>query len=135
MKTSNGKYDILIIDDNKELAELIKLLLKKNGLKARYITNSIKAYKKIKKDKPSIVILDLIMPEMDGLRLCGKIKSTPDTAKTKVIIYTGKKYETDRRKALNLGADAFIFKPARANHLLNKVKELLIPVHEQVYQN
>ena len=135
MKTNNSHYDILIIDDNKELAELIKLLLKQNGFNAKYITNSIEAFKKIKKDKPQIVILDLLMPVMDGLRLCGKIKSTPGTAKTKVIIYTGKKYESDRRRAFNLGADAFILKPTRAHILLNKVKELLTPVHEEIYQN
>jgi len=68
------------------------------------------------------------MPVIDGLRLCGKIKSTKETEGTKVIIYTGKKYESDRRKAMNLGADAFIIKPTRAHHLLNKVKELLEPV-------
>jgi two-component system, OmpR family, alkaline phosphatase synthesis response regulator PhoP len=135
MKANNGNYDILIIDDNEELAGLIKLLLKKSGYKAKYITNSVRAFEKIKKDKPPIVILDLVMPLMDGLRLCDRIKSTPDTAKTKVIIYTGKKYESDRRKALNLGAEAFIIKPTRARLLLNKVRELLTPANEEVYQN
>lgn len=134
MKANNGKYDILIIDDNQELAGLIKLLLKKNGYKAKYVTNSIKAFQKIKKDKPAIVILDLVMPLMDGLRLCDKIKSTQETANTKVIIYTGKKYESDRRKALKLGAEAFYTKPTRAQLLLNKVKELLTPANEEVYQ-
>lgn len=135
MKTKNGKYNILIIDDNEELAELIQLLLKQNGFNANYITDSIEAFEIIKKNKPAVVILDLVMPVMDGLRLCGKIKSTPGTAKTKVIIYTGKKYESDRRRAFNLGADAFILKPTRAHILLNKVKELLPPVHEEIYQN
>jgi DNA-binding response OmpR family regulator len=133
MKTNNGKYDILIVEDNEELAGLIQLLLEQNGFKAQYITDSVDAFDRIQKDKPSVVILDLIMPSVDGLRLCGKIKSTPDTSTTKVIIYTGKKYESDRRKALDLGADAFIIKPTRAQFLLGKVKELVTPVHEQVY--
>lgn len=132
MKT-NGKYDILIVDDNKEFAGLIKLLLNENGYKAEYVTDSLAALKKIRKEKPAVVILDLIMPTMDGLRLCRKIKSHYDTVDTKVIIFTGKKYESDRRKALNLGADAFIVKPTRAHLLLGKIKELLNPVHEQVY--
>lgn len=135
MKTLNGRYDILIVDDNEELANLIKLLFKQNGFKAEYVTDSDLALKKIKQDKPEIVILDLIMPLTDGLRLCREIKSAHDTSNTKVIIYTGKKYESDRRKAFNLGADAFITKPARAHLLLGKVKELLQPVHEQVYQD
>lgn len=133
MKTNNGKYDILIVEDNEELASLIQLLLEQNGFKAQYITDSMDAFDKIQKDKPSVVILDLIMPSVDGLRLCGKIKSMPDTSTTKVIIYTGKKYESDRRKAMELGADAFIIKPTRAHFLLGKVRELVTPVHEQVY--
>jgi len=135
MKTLNGKYNILIVDDNEELANLIRLLLRQNGFKAKFVTDSELALKKIKQDKPEIVILDLIMPSTDGLRLCRQIKSNHDTSKTKVIIYTGKKYESDRRKAFNLGADAFITKPARAHLLLGKVRELLQPIHEQVYQN
>ena len=128
MSIKNGKYDILIIEDNEELANLIQLLLKQNGFRSKFITDSTRAFEKIRKEKPTIVILDLIMPVIDGLRLCGKIKSTKETENTKVIIYTGKKYESDRRKAMNLGADAFIIKPTRAHLLLNKVKELLEPV-------
>lgn len=133
MKTNNGKYDILIIEDNEELASLIQLLLLQNGFKAEFITDSAKAFDRIRKEKPSIVILDLIMPAIDGLRLCRKIKSTGETADTKVIIYTGKNYESDRRKAFNLGADAFMVKPTRAHLLLRKVKELLEPAYEQIY--
>ena len=118
MKTQNGKYDILIIEDNEELANLIQLLLKQNGFKSKFITDSAKAFEKILKERPSIVILDLIMPVIDGLRLCGKIKSTEETADTKVIIYTGKKYESDRRKALILGAPSLkIAQNTKSPHL------------------
>lgn len=130
---TNGKYDILIVDDNPEFAGLLQLLLKQNGYRAEYVTESLAALKKIRKEKPAVVILDLVMPTMDGLRLCEKIKSSQYTADTKVIIFTGKKYESDRRKALHLGADAFLIKPTRAHLLLGKIKELLSPIHEQVY--
>lgn len=133
MKTNNGKYDILIIEDNEELAGLIQLLLMENGFKAKFTTDSARAFEKIRKEKPSVVILDLVMPAIDGLRLCRKIKSTSETAHTKVIIYTGKNYESDRRKAFNLGADAFMVKPTRAHLLLRKVKELLEPSYEPAY--
>jgi DNA-binding response OmpR family regulator len=133
MKTTNGKYDILIIEDNEELAGLIQLLLLQNGFRAEFITDSAKAFDKVRKEKPAVVILDLVMPAIDGLRLCRKIKSTRETANTKVIIYTGKNYESDRRKAFNLGADAFMVKPTRAHLLLRKVKELLEPTYEPVY--
>lgn len=122
---SNGRYQILIVDDNKELAELMKLLLEQNEFKTEYITDSTYAFEKIQKDQPNLVILDLLMPNLDGLRLCKKIKSTLDLLNTKVIIYSGKNYESDRRKALELGADAYFVKPTKSSILLEKVKELL----------
>jgi len=122
---SNGRYQILIVDDNKELAELMKLLLEQNEFKTEYITDSTYAFEKIQKDQPNLVILDLLMPNLDGLRLCKKIKSTLDLLNTKVIIYSGKNYESDRRKALELGADAYFVKPTKSSILLKKVKELL----------
>ena len=124
-KELRQKYDVLIVEDNLEQAHLTKLLIEEYGLKAQYLTDSSKALRAIQKDKPAIVILDLMMPELDGLRLCRQIKNSPDTRKTRVIIYSGKMYDSDRRKAMQLGADAFFIKPTRANMLITKIKELL----------
>jgi DNA-binding response OmpR family regulator len=122
---SNGRYQILIVDDNQELAELMKVLLEQNEFRTEYITDSTIAFNKIKTDQPNLVILDLLMPNLDGLRLCKNIKSTSEISKTKVIIYSGKNYDSDRRKALELGADAFFVKPTKSTILLDKIKELL----------
>ncbi len=124
-KVYRPKYDVLIVEDNLEQAHLTKLLMEEYGLSAQYLTDSSKALRVIQKDKPAIVILDLMMPELDGLRLCRQIKNSPDTRKTRVIIYSGKMYDSDRRKALQFGADAFFIKPTRANMLITKIKELL----------
>lgn len=134
MKKTNSKYQILIVEDNDEQANLIKLLTEQYGFVSRYITDSTLAYEKIKSDKPQVVILDLMMPEVDGLRLCRQIKETPETSNTKVIFYSGKMYETDRRKALELGADAFLIKPTRANVLISKIKDLIQPTTHATYQ-
>jgi DNA-binding response OmpR family regulator len=135
MKTQNGKYEILIVEDNEELASITKLLLEQNNFKAEFITDSTIAYDKIKKDRPLMVILDLLMPNLDGLRLCRKIKLSRKLNNTKIIIYSGKNYESDRRKAINLGADAFFVKPTRAHLLIEKIKELLQPIPDEAYQN
>lgn len=136
MSNNSQAYDILIVEDNVEQAYLTKLLVEEYGFTANFVTNSTEAMQTIQSDKPRVVILDLMMPEVDGLRLCQQIKNSTGTADTKIIIYSGKMYESDRRKALELGADAFLIKPTRANMLITKIKELLHPpVQNGSYQN
>ena len=119
-------YDILIVEDNIEQASLTKMLMEEFGFTANFVTDSTSALDTIVTDQPRVVILDLMMPELDGLRLCQQIKNSETAADTKVIIYSGKMYDSDRRKALELGADAFFIKPTRANTLIEKIKELLV---------
>lgn len=133
--TRNKPYDILIVEDNLEQAHLTKLLVEEYGFKAHFVTSSAEAIQIIESDRPRVVILDLMMPEVDGLRLCQQIKSGSGTEDTKIIIYSGKMYESDRRKALELGADAFFIKPTRANMLITKIKELLHPIQHGSYTN
>lgn len=135
MSRNRKAYDILIVEDNVEQASLTKMLMEEYGFTAHYVTDSIEALKTIQSDQPEVVILDLMMPELDGLRLCKKIKSSPMLGNTKIIIYSGKMYASDRRKALELGADAFFIKPARANMLITKIRELLHPIQNGTYQN
>jgi DNA-binding response OmpR family regulator len=135
MGTVKKQYDILIVEDNPEQANLTKMLMEEYGFRAHYVTKSTEAFRTIQSDKPGVVILDLMMPELDGLRLCKKIKSSPVLGNTKIIIYSGKIYDSDRRKAMQLGADAFFIKPTRANMLITKIKELLYPIHNGSYQN
>lgn len=135
MDRHNNGYEILIVEDNEELASITKLLLEQNNFRAEFITDSTTAMEKIRQDRPAMVILDLLMPVMDGLRLCRKIKLSEELANTKVIIYSGKNYDSDRRKALNLGADAFFVKPTSARLLIDKVKELLYSYPHESYQN
>jgi DNA-binding response OmpR family regulator len=125
--------DILVIDDNFEQANILKLLIEQYGFNARFTTDSKTALEKIETFKPRLVILDLMMPEVDGLRLCKAIKSNPRIAETKIIIYSGKLYDTDRRKALALGADMFLTKPTRSYILLDAIKNLLLPVTNEVH--
>ncbi len=133
--SGSNHYDVMIVEDNFEQASLIKMLMEQNGFKADYVIDSTQAFDQILKKQPSVIILDLMMPNLDGLRLCKQIKETPETSHMKIIIYSGKMYESDRRKAIQLGADAFFIKPTRAYHLVSKIKELMEVKPDATYQN
>lgn len=123
--------DVLVVDDDYEQAHITKMLIERNGFRSEFITNGQEALEIVREKKPRLVILDLMMPEIDGLRLCKFIKENPETSEIRVIVYSGKMYEADRRKALALGADLFLTKPTRAYILLDAVRNLLTPVpHE-----
>ncbi len=123
--TLQKAYDVLIIEDNLQQAQITQRLMEAYGLRSQYITDSTQALHKIEHDRPTVVIIDLLMPKLDGLRLLKAIRSSTEIANTKIIIYSGKIYESDRRKALELGADAFFFKPTRANIMVETVKKLM----------
>jgi DNA-binding response OmpR family regulator len=126
--------DVVIVEDNEDQANITKMLIEEYGLTADCITDSSQALNHIILQKPRVVILDLMMPNLDGLRLCKILKSTNATKDTRVIIYSGKTYDSDRRKALEIGADAFFTKPAKAKILISKIKELMKPVSNGSYQ-
>jgi CheY-like chemotaxis protein len=119
------KCDIYIVDDNYEQANILKLLTEHYGYRTDFTTSSEDAYKGIIKSQPKLVILDLMMPEIDGLKLCRMIKENPKTSDIKIIIYSGKLYESDRRTAIRSGADVFLTKPTRSQILLDSIKSLI----------
>jgi DNA-binding response OmpR family regulator len=123
--TNKNKCDIYIVDDNYEQANILKLLTEHYGYRTSFTTSSESAYKGIIKSKPKLVILDLMMPDVDGLKLCRMIKENPKTSEIKVIIYSGKLYESDRRTAMRSGADIFLTKPTRSQDLLDSIKTLI----------
>ncbi|GAB4363927.1 MAG: hypothetical protein Kow0042_02150 [Calditrichia bacterium] len=133
--TMKKNLDVLVIDDNLEQASITKLLIEQNGFAAQFTTSSQDALKRIQENRPRLVILDLMMPDIDGLRLCKMIKEDPKTSHTRIIIYSGKMYEADRRKALALGADLFLTKPTRSYILVDAIKNLLLTIPDEVHKN
>ncbi len=127
--------DVFVVDDNYDQANILKLLMEQYGFKAAFTTDSRSALHAILKNRPKLVILDLMMPELDGLRLCKMIKENPDTNSVKIVIYSGKLYDSDRRKAIMLGADLFLTKPTRSQILVDSIKNLLTPENNGVLQN
>ena len=115
---------ILIVEDEADIAQLVKLYLEKDGFRATTAQTGFEGLKLIKTDRPDMVILDLMLPEMDGLEICKKIRSSLDTALLPVLMLTAKAEESDTIIGLELGADDYVTKPFSPKVLVTRVKAL-----------
>ena len=116
---------ILVVDDSPMLREMISGLLNKTGLKISVAKDGEEAKEKIAADPPDLVVLDVVMPNMNGYELCRWIKQNPGTEHVLVILCSSKSEEFDRYWGIKQGADAYVIKPFRPGELLNTVKTLL----------
>ncbi len=119
------KADIIVIDDDPMAGELTKDLLSDEGWNVILVDDSLKAVEIIKKVKPKLVITDIMMPGIDGMEICRRIKTNPETKDIKVIILSGKSYEKERQRAMMLGAEQFITKPYNVESFSKLIREIL----------
>lgn len=124
MGASNHKK-ILIVEDEQDILQLVKHYLEKEGFRAITAMNGLEALKKVKEEKPDLVVLDLMLPEIDGLEVCKRLRSVPDTAMLPVLMLTAKAEESDTIVGLELGADDYVTKPFSPKTLIARVKALL----------
>lgn len=115
----------LIVDDSESIALLEKMLLESAGHTAEVRKSPVQALQDASAIAPDVVILDLMMPEMDGFEVCRRLREKPDFAKVKIIVVSSKAYEHDQRRARQLGADGYIVKPIRPETFLATVSSLL----------
>ena len=117
---------ILIADDQKEIRELIEVSLRKKGFHIIQVKNAKEAVDSVKKEKPDLVIMDIMMPgKIDGLDATRTLKSDPQTQDVKIIILTVKGQNADKEKGLKAGADEYCTKPFKPQEILNLVKKIL----------
>jgi len=117
---------ILIIEDDKLLSRLLELALKRAGYEAIIASNGLAGMKHVRADPPpDLVLLDLMLPVMDGFEVLDQIRSDPRTEALPVIVVTGKTQTTDRRLALQLGANDYITKPYRPQDVVVSVEAQL----------
>ena len=98
---------ILIVEDERDIAQLVKLYLEKEGFHTNVAESGVEALKLIKSERPDLLILDLMLPEIDGIEVCKKIRTMPDTALLPIIMLTAKAEESDTIIGLELGADDY----------------------------
>lgn len=120
-----AKEKILIVDDEEHIVELIKFNLLNAGYEVLTANNGIDAVKIAKGEKPSLLLLDLMLPGIDGFDVCKEIKRDAEMKKTSIIMLTAKGEELDKILGLELGADDYITKPFSVRELLARVKAVL----------
>jgi CheY-like chemotaxis protein len=117
---------ILIIDDDKEFrATTANVLQQIGGFTVAEVQDSTKALDVIRQRKPDVVLLDIMMPKVDGLSICKTVKESVDLKHIKVIVYTAKIFEVDRKNALKLGADAYLQKVIQSDKLIDTIRDVL----------
>lgn len=123
---------ILIVDDEKDITNLIEMTLKTNGFKfIEKAHDGLIALDKIKNLKPDLILLDLMLPEVDGLTICAKVKNDSETKTIPIIMITAKNEESDIVMGLELGANDYITKPFSAKILLARIRNQLRNLENQ----
>lgn len=122
--TSLTPKKILIVEDEADIAHLVKLYLEKDGFRPTIAKTGVEGLKLVKIERPDMVILDLMLPEMDGLEICKKIRTSLDTALLPIMMLTAKAEESDTIIGLELGADDYVTKPFSPKVLVARVKAL-----------
>ena len=119
------KAKILIVDDEPETVEIVEFNLKQAGFGVISAGDGDEALRKAKANIPSLIVLDLMLPELDGTEVCKLLRRDPATATIPVIMLTAKATELDRVLGLELGADDYLTKPFSPRELVLRVKKLL----------
>ncbi len=116
---------ILIVEDDLDIVEMVSYNLKKEGYRTSFVTNGRKAVDLIKKEQPDLIILDLMLPEIDGLEICRILKSQENTSTVPIIMLTAKSQEADKVIGLEIGADDYLPKPFSPRELMARIKAVL----------
>jgi two-component system phosphate regulon response regulator PhoB len=116
---------ILVVDDEEDVLELVRYNLDKSGYQVETASSGEEALAKARRKLPDLVILDLMLPGMDGLEVCKKLKNDAKTEGLPIIVLTAKGEETDIVTGLELGADDYVTKPFSPKVLIARVRRIL----------
>ncbi|MFA6280916.1 MAG: response regulator transcription factor [Candidatus Omnitrophota bacterium] len=119
------KETILIVEDEKDIVKMLDYNLKKEGFKTLSAHDGEDALELVAKNLPDLVILDLMLPGIDGLEVCKTLKKENKTSSIPIIILTAKSQETDKIVGLELGADDYVTKPFSPRELIARIKAIL----------
>jgi DNA-binding response OmpR family regulator len=117
---------ILVVDDDPYILMSLEFLMKKNGFDVMVARNGTEALELLEQQVPAIVLLDIMMPDVDGYEICRHIKKTAKLKHIKVIFMSAKSKDADIKKGYDLGASLYITKPFSTRELVKQVKELLV---------
>lgn len=116
---------ILVVDDEPDILEFLKYNLIKEGYNVTTASNGEEGIRKAKAEKPSLIILDIMMPKMDGVEVCRRLRNNPEFDRTVITFLTAREEDYSQIAALDVGGDDYITKPIRPRVFLSRVKALL----------
>ncbi|OGX85214.1 transcriptional regulator [Hymenobacter lapidarius] len=116
---------ILIVDDEPNIVMSLEFLMRKNGYQVGIARNGAEALAAIAQISYDLVLLDVMMPDVDGYQVCRELRQRPGNENTRVIFLSAKSREADVQKGYEVGADLYISKPFSTRQLMEKVRELL----------
>jgi len=119
------KKKILIVENEEQMVDVLKIRLEANDYSVLSASDGQAGLEMARKEKPDLMILDLMLPKMDGYKVCGLLKKDARYSKIPIIIFTARAQESDKEMGVEVGADAYITKPFEPSVLLGKIKELL----------
>ncbi|SDR84159.1 two-component system, OmpR family, alkaline phosphatase synthesis response regulator PhoP [Formosa sp. Hel1_31_208] len=122
---------ILLVDDEPDILEIVSYNLSSQGYQIITAENGLEAVKKAKKEKPQLIILDVMMPEMDGIEACEQIRKNPELSDTIISFLTARGEDYSQMAGFDAGADDYITKPIKPKVLVSKVKALLRRLKEE----
>jgi two-component system alkaline phosphatase synthesis response regulator PhoP len=116
---------ILIIEDDPAISRLVDYTLRHEGYEIITASNGLEGINKAHKEAPDLIILDVMLPGIDGFEVCHRLRSEPDTASVLILMFSAKAQEIDKNTGLKVGADEYLPKPAAPAEIVRRVSVLL----------
>ena len=122
--SSKGGYKVLVVDDEEDILELLKYNLQKEGFDVKTASNGMKAVDIAKSYIPDLVVLDIMMPNQDGVETCRQLREIPDLQHSYILFLTARAEEYSEIAAFDVGADDYIVKPIQPRALMSRITAL-----------
>ncbi|MFH2102273.1 MAG: response regulator [Chloroflexota bacterium] len=116
---------IMVVDDDKMLSKMLSTLLSNHGFHTIHASDGIQALEQLEKSVPALILLDVMMPEMDGFEVCEKIRSNPKTVSIPIIMLTALDSAEYKERGIELGVDDYMTKPCNTTELIARINTLL----------
>jgi CheY-like chemotaxis protein len=123
-KQTKGSLSVLVVDDEPNILLSLEFLMKKKGYEVFIARNGAEALDLINQQRPDIIVLDVMMPEVDGYEVCSYVKQDPELRHIRVIFLSAKSKEADIEKGYQAGADLYLTKPFSTRDLMQRISEL-----------
>jgi two-component system alkaline phosphatase synthesis response regulator PhoP len=129
---------ILVIEDDPATSRLVDYSLRHEGYQVITASNGLEGVRKALSESPDLVILDVMLPGMDGFEICHRLRSEPTTAHLPILMFSAKAQEIDKETGIKVGADDYLTKPAAPAEIVSRVEKLLakkkhaVPTQEKV---